>query len=54
MAEDYIERLRDVFDLFDRDKRGFITVHHFAEAVLEHFCTGSKDDCNSQEVESFL
>jgi Ca2+-binding EF-hand superfamily protein len=49
-AEEYARRIRDVFDLFDSDKRGFITVERFAEVAREHFGAGNADDGNSPEV----
>ena len=36
-TEEYLDRLRAVFELFDTEKRGFITVDHFVDLAQEHF-----------------
>lgn len=46
---DPTDRLRDVFDLCDVDRKGFITVDHFIELAKSHFTT---DDDASQQVSS--
>ena len=38
------ERLRPVFDICDLDKKGFITVEHFANLAREHFGAGQQDN----------
>ena len=43
--EDYVERLRAVFDLCDVQKQGFITVGHFVDLAKEHF--GGADEVSS-------
>ena len=37
ISEDYIERLRAVFDLCDIAQQGYISVEHFQELAKEHF-----------------
>ena len=32
-----MEKLRAVFEVFDIEKRGFITVDHFVDLAREHF-----------------
>jgi len=48
-ADDYTRRLRDVFDLCDVDKRGYISIDHFVQLANEHFGT-SGWDADNQEV----
>ena len=36
-TEEYLEKLRAVFEVFDTEKRGFITVDHFLGLAREHF-----------------
>lgn len=48
-ADDYTCRLKNVFDLFDVDKRGSIPVDHFIKLASEHF--GASDiEVSNQEV----
>jgi len=49
VADDYTRRLRDVFDLCDIDKRGYISIDHFVQLANEHFGTSGWDTEN-QEV----
>jgi len=51
--DDYIRRLRDVFDLCDVDKIGYISIDHFVQLANEHFGTSGWDTYN-QEVCLFL
>jgi len=48
-AEGYTRRLRDVFDVCDVDKRGYISIDHFVKLANEHFGTSGRDSDN-QEV----
>ena len=49
MAEDGSERLQAVFDMFDTEGCGYISVNHFVQLAAEHF--GSSDwDSSIQEV----
>jgi len=52
-ADEYTQRLRDVFDLCDIDKRGYISIDHFVQLANEHFGTSGWDTEN-QEVCLFL
>ena len=36
-TEEYLEKLRAVFEVFDTERRGFITVDHFVDLAREHF-----------------
>jgi len=45
-ADDYINRLKDVFDLCDVDKRGYISIDHFVQLANEHFGTSGWDADN--------
>ena len=36
-TEQYLDKFHAVFDLFDTEKRGYITVDHFVEVAREHF-----------------
>ena len=36
-TEEYLEKLRAVFEVFDTEQRGFITVDHFVDLAREHF-----------------
>lgn len=42
MTEDYVDRLRPVFDLCDTEKQGYISVQHFMSLAKEHF--GAEQD----------
>jgi len=53
VEDDYTRRLRDVFDLCDVDKRGYISIDHFVQLANEHFGT-SGWDADNQEVCLFL
>ena len=44
-TDNYVERLRAVFDLCDSEKKGYITVAHFVDLALEHFEADSKEVC---------
>jgi hypothetical protein len=49
MAEDGSERLQAVFDMFDTEGCGYISVNHFVQLAAEHF--GSSDwDSSIQEA----
>ena len=37
VTEEYLDKLHAVFDLFDKNNKGFITVEHFVELAREHF-----------------
>ncbi|CAG2248227.1 RAB11FIP3_4 [Mytilus edulis] len=41
MEEDVRDKLRDIFDVCDEDKEGFITIDHFKNLAKEHFGTES-------------
>jgi len=49
VADDYTRRLKDVFDLCDIDKRGYISIDHFVQLANQHFGTSGWDSDN-QEV----
>ena len=34
---DFSDKFKDIFDLCDIDKDGFIDVHHFKELAADHF-----------------
>ena len=36
-TEEYLDKLRAVFEAFDTEKRGFITVDHFVDLARDHF-----------------
>ena len=42
-TEEYLDRLRAVFELFDTEKRGFITVDHFVDLARDHFQVGAEE-----------
>ena len=37
LPEEYEDKLRDVFDLCDKDRKGCISVQHFVSLAKEHF-----------------
>ena len=37
ISDDYVDKLRAVFDLCDTKKQNFISVQHFIELAKEHF-----------------
>ena len=53
-ADDYSRRLRDVFDLCDIDKRGYISIDHFVQLANEHFGTSGWDSDKQQEVSFYV
>ena len=36
-TEEYLEKLRAVFEVFDTEKKGFISVERFVQLAGEHF-----------------
>jgi len=48
-TDDYTRRLKDVFDVCDIDKRGYISIDHFVQLANQHFGTSGWDSDN-QEV----
>jgi len=48
-ADDYTRRLRDVFDLCDKDKIGYISIDHFVQLADQHY-GASGWDTDNQEV----
>lgn len=43
--EDYVEKLRAVFDICDTEKKGYISVDHFVNLALEHFEAERREVC---------
>ncbi len=51
---EYQEKLRAVFDLFDTEKRGYITVDHFVDLAREHFGAEDTESQVSPRNQQFL
>lgn len=48
ISDEYVDKLRAVFDLCDTKKQNFISVQHFIELAKEHF--GAVQDGVALEV----
>ena len=55
MPEHYEDKLRDVFQLCDSEKKGYISVQHFVSLAKEHFgAEGQGEEVCVIHVECFV